>query len=131
MNINGSVKKKKTIVSSSVWKSTVNDEVSSTVIRSLFPELVQSSYIITAMPSKKALSRLGISSRQNVIPLPLERSMQLESKLDQLVRKDLGKITKALLGRSARAKVDSPPSNPITGNANGAAIRNFVQFCVV
>jgi hypothetical protein len=134
LNIDFKEKKKKLNVAISVWKSS-SEESSSTVILSLFPELVRSPNITAVVPSKKALTRFGLSTK-NSIPLPLERSMQFEWKLDYIVRKDLGTITKGLLEISSRSTFHSYSSAseskvdiitlPATRN-----IREFVQSGIV
>ena len=74
----------------------------------MFPELLESPNIATVVPSKKAMTRFKIS--KNAVLSPLDRTMQLEWKLDYIIRSHLGSITKGLLESSSRSRSYTVPS---------------------
>lgn len=101
LNIGNNEKMKKLSVAKSVWTSN-SLEPSANTILSIFPELLESPNIATVVPSKKAMTRFKI--RKNAVLSPLDRTMQLEWKLDCIIRSDLGSITKGLLELSSRSR---------------------------
>eukprot|EP00554_Chaetoceros_debilis_P015181 CAMPEP_0194122200 /NCGR_PEP_ID=MMETSP0150-20130528/49611_1 /TAXON_ID=122233 /ORGANISM="Chaetoceros debilis, Strain MM31A-1" /LENGTH=1546 /DNA_ID=CAMNT_0038814935 /DNA_START=144 /DNA_END=4781 /DNA_ORIENTATION=+ len=83
-------KKKKELLAKSLWGANTKEGVSATVINSLFPELTRSANITVTIPSKKGIVRLDLpKSTKNAIPKPLDRSMQIESKIEALIQKNL------------------------------------------
>ena len=107
LNIGSNEKMKKLSVAKSLWTSN-SSEPSANIILSMFPELLESPNIATVVPSKKAMTRFKI--RKNAVLSPLDRTMQLEWKLDYIIRSHLGSITKGLLESSSRSRSYAVPS---------------------
>ena len=70
----------------------------------LFPELANSSNIRTVYPSKKGCERVGLSAAYRNKTLQSRNGLDIEFKLEHLIRDDLSSATKALLLSSSRKR---------------------------
>jgi len=100
--VSNNSKMKKANVASMVW-SDGSDGRSSNAMCILFPELGRSSNVAAVSPSKKSFKRVGIGARGG-IPPPVHRSIDLEYKLDNLIRTNLAIVAKGLLAAPSHLK---------------------------
>jgi len=101
-------KMKKANVANMTW-SDGSDISSSKAMRNLFPELGWSSNVSAVSPSKKSFTRVGIGAKGG-IPSPVHRSIDLEYKLDNLIRTNLSIVAKGLLTAPSRLNISREKS---------------------
>ena len=69
-----------------LWGADIDCDMSESVFRSLFPELKETTNVVSTKPSKKGLKNFGLSGEGlSVIPSPLDKVMRVETKIDLLI----------------------------------------------
>ena len=77
-------------LSCTLWGADIDNDVSESVFRSLFPELKETTNIVSTKPSKKGLKNFSLSGEGlSVIPSPLDKVMRVETKIDLLIINNL------------------------------------------
>ncbi|GFH57078.1 hypothetical protein CTEN210_13554 [Chaetoceros tenuissimus] len=125
LNIDIKSKKKKSQVACMLWTSEVDISHSSTIMCLLFPELASSSNIRTVYPSKKGCERVGLSTVYRNETLQSRNGLDIEFKLEHLLRDNLSSATKALLLSSTRKRLlDTSYEETVVFTAS----RSYQQF---
>ena len=119
--LDDSEKLKKQRISSSFWHSYDNALPSAKALLIIFPELVESTNISYTKPSKKGRKIFGIKKNKKILMPLTDKAMSVESKIDQLLIRDLREVG---VGFLSCVQKRSPTSSE---NSKGFVSHNFDQ----